>query len=332
MAEAVLASTAIPLAVIGYARYMAPECDSGAIVRLRHGLLLVWVGALLMLAAPAAARPVITNSLADIKDVDAAFIGTIVSEHEVIASTTGPFRSTVKIMEFGLLVDIPFVGVKTGQDAKLRHPVLLPNQGPVINGFGPVVLTKGKAYLFLLRRSAPNVFELRAVEDGSRHVELEPAILPSLVPLARKAKEPADRATDVLLGVLERCSGGCAGAVWLVGGAIKRAGKAGPTAWRQRHRVALLRVVSKSQHDNTLLAAYTELGRLGVTSVIPRIVNVACQDPKKTKRILSNVINWLQGFSDAEQARALKTIVARAKDPSVVRYARSRLDNATSRP
>jgi hypothetical protein len=78
-------------------------------------------------------------------------------------------------------------------------------------------------------------------------------------------------------------------------------------------------------HDNTLTAAYTTLGELGVTSIIPRIVGIACGDPKKTKRSLPNTLHWLQGFDDKEQRRALKTIIARAKDPQVVKHARWRL-------
>jgi hypothetical protein len=102
---------------------------------------------------------------------------------------------------------------------------------------------------------------------------------------------------------------------------------------RRAYIKSLIRVTRASKDGNTLNAAYTALGDLRVTSVIPRIIKELTRRPRPgSKRILSNSISWLQGFSRATQMQALAKIVARAKDPGVVRTARQRLAWLRSHP
>ena len=82
----------------------------------------------------------------------------------------------------------------------------------------------------------------------------------------------------------------------------------------------------RSEEENARMTAYTALGRLNQTDVIPEIIAfVVGNSGLPSDRY--NAINWLQGFSDAEQVKALQEIIARAQDPDVVRYARMRLDS-----
>jgi hypothetical protein len=157
---------------------------------------------------------------------------------------------------------------------------------------------------------------------------MNPSAVPPLVKVAKlhAKKKAAARATEVLMHRVGTCKNACPRAIWMLSRVKALTAKTkAAKARRKRFAASLVRVVHASDHDNTLNAAYTELGRLGVTSVLPRIIRIACGDPKKTKRILSNTINWLQGYDDAHQIAALEKIVKRAKDPHVVSYAKRKL-------
>jgi len=285
------------------------------------------------LASSAAARRSRAIDLeTDVVAADAVFIGTVVSERVLAASQPGPAGSTVKVVELKVHVGIPFQNAKTGGDVKIRHLVVLPSSQPGANGFDPVELAKGKAYLFFLQRSSasPDQLELRAIEDSASLVELDPAALPALAAVAKRAKRPLDKAVDVLIHILERCKGSCPGAIWLLADVAALRPHAPPSPRAKRFTKALSRVVERSNDYNTLLAAYTELGRRGVKSFIGRVVKLACK-PNRGKKA-HDVVSFLQGLSADQEIKALDSILACAKDADVVESARYRRDHLVKMP
>lgn len=261
------------------------------------------------------------------------FIGTVVSEHVLVASQPGPFGSRVKVIELGVLVDIPLRGAQTGDDVKVRHVVDLPTSQPTLNGFSPVKLEKGKAYWLFLQPSnrAPKQLELVAVEDGTNLVELSPAALPALLPVARRAPKPIDKAIDMLLAIVERCKDACPAAIWLLANSPTFKAETKKKSPRsQRFTAALERITNRSKDYGTLLAAFTELGRRGQKQIIPQIVRRACPSPgTHVFKNNSNVVTFLQGLDAEEEIRALEKILACAKDEATLRHARFRHGHMT---
>jgi hypothetical protein len=296
----------------------------------------LWMVLLLVLASwplPAAARGIRSTSLDSIDKTHSVFIGTIVSKRVVAASQSGPFGSRVKVVELGVLVDIPFRNAKTGDDVTVRHVEVLPSSQPSINGFSPVKLEKGKAYLLFLQPStkASKQLELVSVEDSSRLVELSPTALPPLVVVSRRATKPLDKAIDVLLTVIDGCKDRCNAAIWLLASSPAfKAETRNKSARSKRFTAALQRVTQRSKDHNTLLAAFTELGRRGQKAIIPRIVRLACPAPgTKVPKDNSNVVSFLQGLDDRDEIRALDQILACSKDQATQMHARYRRDHLT---
>lgn len=282
------------------------------------------------MTASADARPSRAISIdGDIGTSDVAMVGSVVGMRVISKSAPGPFNSTVELREYDVRVEVPYGRSSRGQLVRLVHPRVLPSSKPVINGFGPVSIQRGKAYLFFLRARSAGGHELVAVED--RLVEIPSW---SFATLRRMRHGKAiDRLVAGLELLVRRCSADCSALIWkLQSSNVRKRHHAAHPKRRRLYVRSLIRLTRSNKHDNTLLSAYTSLGFMGVTRVVPRIVRELTRRPRRgSRRILSNSISWLQGFSEPVQMRALATVVARAKDPGVVRAAQQRLRYLRSR-
>lgn len=260
-------------------------------------------------------------------DVGAAamtIIGEVTSFSVVKKRAPGPFGSLVELRELRVRVVVPVTNARVGQVVKVRHPRLLPKQPPSLNGFGPAVLEQGKTYLLFLKARQDGRHELLTVEDAS----LVAFSGPVLAKIARgKSKAPpVERVVDALAAVVAGCNDDCMGAIWLLDRSQIFARRLKAVPGRRRAFIGdLLRVTRRSKDDNTLNAAYTVLGRLGVRSVVPAIVAHLCRKPQDPRAVLGNAVSWLQGFPRQVEIKALQQVIARAADPGVIRAAKYRL-------
>ncbi len=212
------------------------------------------------------------------------------------------------------------------------HSRRLPMAAPRINAFSPKELAFGRTYLlFLLRTGKHGVYRLVAPEDPYL-VEL-----PSYAPWVWKSLPPRgsvlEQVVTLLMNRVQRCYRRCMGEIWLLGGSSRF--RTRPRFSRQRRTFvqALKRIAGRSLDPNTLTAAYTVLGQLGVTSEIKPIVRYICHPPRRNRVTTpAGAIHWLQGYPEPVQIRALRRILGCVSDPGARRQARSSLRYLVRRP
>jgi hypothetical protein len=272
-------------------------------------------------ASAASARPVRVTVLdSDVKSADAVLVGTVTRErmlrtvaqrHQVLDHLILPVRVQVRIK--GPRGPVTIV-----------HERLSPRSPPMINAYSPVHLKKGRTYLFLLKRVWRGHYRVLSPEDPYL-VEIPPADLAALRRLPRTGTA-LRRTTRLLRALLHRCQTQCAAVIWILSSSAALKQRLQRPQTRKAYVQQLRRVTRKVRDANTLLAAYTNLGYLKVTAVIPQIVALVARSARPGNRYSPiNVINWLQGFPPQDRIRAYQQILNRPTNPDTRRYVIQRL-------
>jgi hypothetical protein len=265
---------------------------------------------LLVGGSVASARVTRSVSVDAIAGAPVAVVATIIGSQNVQRAQQGNQR--VETLRLTARVELAFKGSNKGARLRFLHWRARAT-GPVLNGLHYPELEQGRAYLLALALQGKDL-QLLAPED-------EPVEISEQVLRARVKQQAGLMA--LLEDQVRLCPKGCGRAIWLLAHAPKS------LRLPDGKMAGLLLQAARSSNDgNTRLAAYSVLGELGQTSVIPEIVR-ACVGSTGRSDHRANAISWLQGFAKAAQVDALKQILARSSDPVVQRAARFRLSHLT---
>jgi hypothetical protein len=200
-------------------------------------------------------------------------------------------------------------GTATG-DLVVRHRRVGPNPGPTGNGFSFVELAPGDLVVLFLQR-VNGKLSLVAEEDDGHFIRLSDVELLAL-PAASKSATPWDRLVVILEQQLSGCKDRCHVPIWLL--------SQSPRYKKQMDRklfvAELVRVTKDVTEQNSLLAAYTVLGQMGETSILPSLI-ARMKGP--------NDVSWLQGYEKPVEMKALQEVIAKTKDADTRRRATERL-------
>jgi len=232
-----------------------------------------------------------------------------------------PYAEEVEILSVSYRVEIAIKGqVEEGKTYQFRHYRLVGRPRSMV-GTHFFSYNQGETYLLFLKQRGDGAFEPVAPEWEP--VTFGPETLKKLKALPRR-EDLVEWVIDMLVVRREAQRPGAAPAIRMLEGSPSFKKRAGDRAFRDQVVRALVLVTEKGRDGWGVGSAYTLLGELNETSVIPKIVEFACSKGKMWEH-KSNAINWLQGFPAREQVKALEEIAAKAHDPRAVGYARSRL-------
>lgn len=270
--------------------------------------------AMLLTAAPASAW--ISRSLT-VEAIGGATVSAVATIVDVKPGKRGRRGDQLDALRVTARVELAIRGAKHGQTLRFTH---WRAKGGALRGLnGPYYpkLVKGQRYLLALQLHGKTL-QLAAPEDAP--IEISPRALRGA--LKQHVGPPLHKALALLRLQVLFCEKSCGKAIWLLARA--------PTARRlpKAKMIALLLPVtrSKTTDANSKLAAYSVLGKLGETSVIPRIV-AYCGGTVGRSDTRANAVSWLQGFDKAQQIAGLKAILRQTNDPSVRRSASYRLSH-----
>ncbi len=266
------------------------------------------------------ARPVRMNVIdSDAESCGVVFVGKIETITKTGTDKGGP--EILDLLEVKTKVMIPVKGGLKKDDAfTFDHWDVNPATPPMINGLSSFPLEKDKTYLFFLEKTEGGTYKLAAPES---YIVEFPAKLIPVLKKAPKGKSPAAHVINILVRLVEKLKGDCHAPVWLLSTSQKFKDRLKKNKTRETFVKTLVKLTKTAKDESTLLTVYNFLGKLNETSVIPGIVNFIVTD--ETTIIKQNAINWLQGFPDADQAKALEQIIDQSKDTYVVQYAKKRL-------
>ena len=215
-------------------------------------------------------------------------------------------------------VVLSYKGSPAGATLVVRHLRSRPNQQPMVNGYYFADLVVGRTYLLFLERDAGGRLVLGANEDAP--IWLSAAEVGVARRLPRRGVV-ATRVVDLLERLLSLRTQDTGRIVWLLSQAALVRRRIAAPAGRRVWIAALERVIRVATRENDLGAAYTILGRLGETRILPALIARICTPAVKGGTLPANRVGWLQGFKPAVQIKALEKVARCTTDPHTRRAA-----------
>lgn len=270
--------------------------------------------AMLLTAAPASAW--ISRALT-VEAIGGATVSAVATIIDVKPGKRGRRGDHLDALRATARVELALRGAKHGQTLRFTHWRSRVGAPLGLNGPSYPKLVKGRRYLLVLQLHGKTL-QLAAPEDTP--IEISPRALRGA--LKQHVGPPLHKALALLRLQVLFCEKSCGKAIWLLAGA--------PPARRlpKAKMVALMLPVtrSKTTDANSKLAAYSVLGKLGESSVIPQII-AYCGGTTGRSDARANAVSWLQGFNNAQQIAGLKAILRQTSDPLVRRSASYRLSH-----
>jgi len=259
----------------------------------------------------------------DVPQCEAIFIGAITGVAKKGTTRWGP--ETLDNLIVSTVVQLPLKGhLAKGQKFSFQHWKAQPASGNMMNGYSSFNFKESGLYLLFLKKDERGV-HLAAPEDW-RTVQFSPAMLDA----AKAAPQKTDLTAyvlDVLNKILEVQTDNCSATLSLLEGSQIFDARLHDPETKAAFVKKLHDLTKTAKDDNTLLTTYTYLGKLREVNVIPDIVEYIVSG-SGTSVQRTNAIDWLQGFREEEQKKALQTVIVRSKDERVLEYARKRFPAA----